>query len=90
MKLTTEKLKKLIQEELNEMNQGDITSHSQEDLMLIEQALQSIQILMEKFNFKTDPEIAELISRAQSSLEKASFIMRGRDGSRPDDELDIY
>jgi hypothetical protein len=90
MKLTTQKLKKLIQEELNEMAGGPMSSHSADDSMLIEQALESVSSLLAKFNFKTDPELAKLLSDAEMALGKASYIMRGRDGTRPDDELDIY
>ena len=92
MKLTTQKLKKLIQEELSEMMEPSESGEASLESIQqkVEKALEHLYTLNEKFNFKTDPETAKVLGMAVHELEKADYDMRGLLGIRPDDELDLY
>tara|TARA_Y100000114_G_scaffold144149_1_gene152413 strand:- start:963 stop:1235 length:273 start_codon:yes stop_codon:yes gene_type:complete len=90
MKLTTRKLKKLIQEELNEMMDPSGQDVLEPVQAKIQEALKSLYVLQGKFNFKNDPQTAEVLGTAIMAIEKADFDLRGLMGTRPDDELDIY
>ena len=89
MKLTSEKLKKLIQEELNEMSQGHMSGEMSEDLKVLEEAYRMVDRLAGKYNNQTDPELYGLLGGAEGRLSSAIYKMKERLGLLEPGELDV-
>ena len=79
MKLTTEHLKKLILEELNEMDHvvdgytyplenASSNKMSIQDKIEVEKVFQIINNLQKKFNVKTNRDLAELLNKAMVAI----------------------
>jgi len=92
MKLTTEKLKKLIQEELSEMMEPPESEEASLESIhqKVEKALEHLYKLQGKFNFKTDPETAEVLAPAIRELEKVDYDIQGLLKIRDPAMLDLY
>jgi len=90
MKLTTEKLKKLILEELNEM--AIPPKESMSDKELLEQAIMMLDGIMKTENFQTNPELHGKLAPIYQMLQKLmySYEVDPSTGAEDPNKLDIY